>query len=56
MILYFILLIIFSILCGIGLFNIIYYLPKIYKVLLRDKINVKLFCNDNKKGNNHVKK
>lgn len=56
MVLYFILLIIFSILCGIGLFNIIYYLPKIYKLLLRDRINVKVFLNVSKKGNNHVKK
>lgn len=56
MVLYFILLIIFSILCGIALFNIIYYLPKIYKLVLQDKINVKVFFNDNKKGNNHVKK
>lgn len=33
----FIILFSFSILCGWGLFNIVYYLPRIYKLLLKEK-------------------
>lgn len=67
MVLYFILLTIFAIICGIALFNIIYYLPgiyeilhKIYKLLLEDKFVkayiAKVYYKENGKGNKHGKK
>lgn len=53
----FIILFSFSILCGWGLFNVLYYLPRIYKLLLKEKnLTIALVCSEPKEKKRGSKK
>lgn len=53
----FIILTSFSILCGWGLFNVLYYLPRIYKLILKgNKLSITLLCSEPKEKKRGSKK